>query len=108
MVDNPNWQRLPTVQLCAVECGAKCCKAPGHARITREEMHVLKALASTMGKKVKVYNNGPKVWILDHEVNGGQCPFLADDNTCSIHDQRPQACRTYPSRPSEGCLVWPG
>ena len=24
------------------------------------------------------------------------CPFLAEDNTCSIYDVRPKACREFP------------
>lgn len=25
------------------------------------------------------------------------CPFLSPENTCSIHDVRPNACRTFPA-----------
>jgi Fe-S-cluster containining protein len=27
-----------------------------------------------------------------------QCPFLGDDNLCTIYDQRPEACAQFPTR----------
>ena len=32
----------------------------------------------------------------DQVMNTSPCPFLQDDNTCSIYDVRPRACREYP------------
>ena len=32
----------------------------------------------------------------DYVVKHSPCPFLADDNTCNIYDDRPSDCRRYP------------
>ena len=32
----------------------------------------------------------------DYVLNEAPCAFLADDNLCSVYDQRPLACREYP------------
>lgn len=32
----------------------------------------------------------------DYVHNGPPCPFLGDDNYCSVYNARPQACREYP------------
>ena len=34
------------------------------------------------------------------------CPFL-DGNICTVYEDRPQACRRYPSAPDPRCAVWP-
>lgn len=32
----------------------------------------------------------------DYVLNSAPCPFLGDDNYCSIYEDRPRACRDYP------------
>ncbi|MCT4614371.1 MAG: YkgJ family cysteine cluster protein [Marinifilaceae bacterium] len=32
----------------------------------------------------------------DYVYRSAPCPFLQDDNYCSIYEQRPKACREYP------------
>jgi len=32
----------------------------------------------------------------DYVLNFVPCPFLADDNSCSVYDHRPKACQEYP------------
>jgi uncharacterized protein len=32
----------------------------------------------------------------DYVLNSSPCPFLMDDNYCSIYESRPTACREYP------------
>ena len=32
----------------------------------------------------------------DYVLNVAPCPFLGDDNYCSVYDSRPTACREYP------------
>lgn len=32
----------------------------------------------------------------DYVLNSSPCPFLGDDNYCSVYEQRPNACREYP------------
>lgn len=32
----------------------------------------------------------------DYVVNSSPCPFLDEDNSCKVYDNRPKACRDYP------------
>ena len=32
----------------------------------------------------------------DYVLNSSPCPFLMDDNYCSVYEDRPRACREYP------------
>ena len=32
----------------------------------------------------------------DYVLKSSPCPFLGDDNFCSVYDDRPKACREYP------------
>lgn len=32
----------------------------------------------------------------DYVLNIAPCPFLNDDNTCFVYEERPKACREYP------------
>lgn len=32
----------------------------------------------------------------DYVLKSSPCPFLAEDNTCDVYDDRPTACRGYP------------
>lgn len=32
----------------------------------------------------------------DYVMNSLPCPFLAEDNYCSVYEARPEACRAYP------------
>ncbi len=32
----------------------------------------------------------------DYVLKSSPCPFLAEDNTCDVYEDRPTACRTYP------------
>ena len=38
-------------------------------------------------------------------IKGG-CQFLKQ-GACSIHEDRPQACRSFPISPTDDCAVWP-
>jgi Fe-S-cluster containining protein len=43
-------------------------------------------------------------WFMD---TNGRCPYLDTQGACSIYEDRPSACRTFPTEPVPGCLVWP-
>jgi hypothetical protein len=32
----------------------------------------------------------------DFVLKSSPCPFLSDDNSCDVYEDRPTACRTYP------------
>lgn len=99
VVHNINWKREPTVELCVGECGAACCKAPGRVFLGTVEMRQLKRLGN-----IKVESAGRGKWLMEFD---GACLFLKDD-LCSIFENRPMACRRFPPKPTEGCLVWGG
>ena len=46
------------------------------------------------------------VYLLFADQPEGHCPYLEYDG-CSVHETRPEACRTFPDFPAEYCLVWP-
>ena len=108
------WDREPSIEVCAVECGAKCCREPGYLPIALTEIHRLKHLfPDDVTFRTTIKNEGGTHWLEDtghvyivFAENGGQCPNLADDNSCSIWVDRPQACQDFPARPHDGCLVW--
>lgn len=47
-------------------------------------------------------------YVIDFTANGGQCPALTEDFQCGIYEDRPIACRLFPSEATHGCLIWPG
>lgn len=96
------WSRQPSIELCAQECGARCCRAPNWVALNDHEMRRLRALKP----EIKVLNIERGAWALDFGDNGGACPFLAN-NLCSIYDERPFDCRRFPVAPQDFCLVWP-
>ncbi len=73
---------------------ANCCKTTGPLFTDRD----IKRLAKYLSLK-------PQVFIetylrLDEEndyvLKSVPCPFLGDDNYCSVYEHRPKACREYP------------
>ena len=76
-----------------LEC-ANCCRnfSP------RFKQPDIKRIAKTLGMKegqlvaeyLTIDTDG------DFVVKHSPCPFLADDNTCNIYDDRPSDCRRYP------------
>lgn len=101
-------------ELCSQECHAQCCRAPGFMTLQADEVSRLCALPG--GDKLQVRIN---MWLVNGERVGGpfvvvwedhergRCPFLTDDYLCSIYEQRPEGCRTFPTRPMHRCLAWP-
>ena len=110
------WVREPSIQVCAVECGAKCCREPGYLPVSLEEvtkgdkLFPPKTVFRNMveghdGQFFKTEETGH--WYLVFADSGGRCPNLAPDNTCSVWLTRPTACREFPKVPQLGCLVSP-
>ncbi len=100
------WQRQPSVELCAKECGAECCRRGVEATVTREEREML--IAKSFGAVNIYWEPRRKVW---RWYIGKPCVFLytsgEQKNMCSIHDERPECCRRWPAKPTEWCLAWP-
>lgn len=73
---------------------ANCCKnfsprfkTPDVKRISR---HLKLRESDFIDKYLKVDDEG------DYVVNSLPCPFLGDDNYCTIYDQRPSDCVRFP------------
>lgn len=73
---------------------ANCCKTTPPLI---SNVDVIK-MARFLGLSVKMFVN--KYTIQDHNgelmFNGVPCRFLNQDNSCSIYEVRPEACRRYP------------
>ena len=76
-----------------LECG-NCCRSLG-PRITDKDIErmakALRMKASVLIEKyLRIDEDGDMVF------QSMPCPFLGDDNYCSIYESRPKACREYP------------
>lgn len=73
---------------------ANCCKTLGplftEADISRISKHFRMKLSAFEDLFLEVDEDGDKVF------KAMPCPFLGDDNLCSIYDVRPKACREFP------------
>ena len=94
-------------QICSEQCGAKCCRGPLQATLSLEEAERLGRFAAARGivspVKESFLGNG---FYLDLPA-GEACTFLDKaTNLCSIHDERPGACKMYPLQEKlTGCLL---
>lgn len=73
---------------------ANCCKTTGPLWTERDKERVAKRLrvktADFEARYLRLDEDGD--WVLQQLP----CPFLGDDNACSIYEDRPKACREYP------------
>lgn len=73
---------------------ANCCRALGPAIYDKDIERIAKALrikpSNVVENYLRVDEDG------DYVFKSMPCPFLMDDNYCSIYDSRPKACREYP------------
>lgn len=76
-----------------LEC-ANCCKttSPGMKErdIDRLAAHLKIKPSELIDKYMRLDNDGDYVFL------SAPCPFLGDDNYCSVYEARPKACREYP------------
>jgi len=105
-----------STEVCAVECGARCCRAPARLLVTEDELDRLAELADARGVTITVVpvatRRDPTTragsMIVHADQPGGVCPFLIEaSNLCSIYEDRPDACRRFPTKPEPGCVLWP-
>lgn len=76
-----------------LECAA-CCKSLG-PRITDKDLqrlakHFRQREVDFMEQYLRLDEDG------DYVFKQMPCPFLMDDNYCSVYEYRPKACREYP------------
>lgn len=73
---------------------ANCCKSISPA-ITDKDVHKLsRALLISPGEVVAKYLLTDKDG--DYIFRRQPCPFLGEDNYCTVYENRPKACREYP------------
>ena len=76
-----------------LDCG-NCCKNHSPRFKTPDIKRIAKVLGMKEGQFVETYLR------LDQEddyvTKESPCPFLAEDNTCHIYEDRPSDCRRYP------------
>lgn len=76
-----------------LEC-ANCCKTISPILIDRDIQRISKYLklkpSEFTFQNLKIDEEGEYVF------NQSPCPFLMEDNSCSIYEVRPRACKEYP------------
>lgn len=73
---------------------ANCCRSLGPAIYDKDIERMAKALrikpSEVVSSYLRIDEDG------DYVFKSMPCPFLMDDNYCSIYESRPKACREYP------------
>lgn len=96
----------PDKLICAVDCGALCCRS-SCVPLTDEEIERMRRLAAERGiTDLEIVDEGTAQgkapsWIM----LSFPCKFLSPDNLCSIYDERPEHCRQFPWEWREECLL---
>ncbi|MDO9152257.1 MAG: YkgJ family cysteine cluster protein [Paludibacter sp.] len=76
-----------------LEC-ANCCRALGPRITDKDVERMAKPLrmktSEVISKYLRIDEDGDMVFL------SMPCPFLGNDNYCSIYESRPKACREYP------------
>ena len=73
---------------------ANCCKTTGPLFTQKDIERIAKHLKHKTAEFTKQYLQIDED--NDYVLQQLPCPFLANDNYCSIYDVRPKACREYP------------
>jgi len=73
---------------------ANCCKTTSPIFYQKDIERAAKALKLKPGDFIKTYLHMDEEG--DFVLNEAPCAFLNADNTCSIYESRPAACREYP------------
>jgi uncharacterized protein len=83
---------------------ANCCKTTSPLLTNVDVDRLAKGLKIKPSQFVQQYT------LLDEEddlvMNKTPCPFLMDDNTCSVYNFRPIACRDYPHLRRKNMLAY--
>lgn len=76
-----------------LEC-ANCCKTTSPIFRDVDIKRLSKSLKMNAGDFTEKYLKMDEE--RDYVLQSSPCPFLLDDNKCSIYENRPKACREYP------------
>ena len=89
-------QKIHTDVVADVDClsCANCCRTLGPAIYDKDIERIAKTLriksSEVVARYLRIDDDG------DYVFQTMPCPFLMDDNYCSIYEHRPKACREYP------------
>lgn len=73
---------------------ANCCKTTSPIFIQTDIDRLSKVFGMKNSEFVKQYLHRDEDG--DYVLNSSPCPFLNDDNTCLVYEERPKACKEYP------------
>jgi uncharacterized protein len=73
---------------------ANCCKTTSPIFYPNDIDRLAKALRIRPGEFIEKYLSVDED--RDYVLKASPCPFLREDNHCSVYDDRPKACREYP------------
>jgi Fe-S-cluster containining protein len=73
---------------------ANCCKTTSPIFTKKDIERISKAFRTKTRQFIDTYLYLDEDQ--DYVLKSSPCTFLADDNTCTIYDVRPKACREYP------------
>ena len=76
-----------------LEC-ANCCKTTGPLFTDKDISRIAKYLRTKPSKFTEKYLQIDEE--MDYVLQTVPCTFLGEDNSCSIYEVRPKACREYP------------
>ncbi len=73
---------------------ANCCKTTSPGMHDRDVERLAKHLRMKPGELIEEYMHMDRDG--EYVFKSAPCPFLGDDNYCSVYESRPLACREYP------------
>ena len=73
---------------------ANCCKTTSPIFTNKDIERISKSFRIKTRQFIDNYLNVDEDQ--DYVLKSSPCTFLADDNTCTIYDVRPKACKEYP------------
>lgn len=76
-----------------LKCG-NCCRTTGPLFTQKDIERLAKRFRIRPGDFIEQYLRLDEEG--DYVLQSVPCPFLGEDNYCSVYEDRPKACRTYP------------
>ncbi|MFC3881392.1 YkgJ family cysteine cluster protein [Algoriphagus namhaensis] len=73
---------------------ANCCKTTSPIFIQTDIDRLAKVFRMKSSVFIETYLHRDEDG--DYVLNSAPCPFLKEDNTCLVYEDRPKACREYP------------
>lgn len=105
----------PVAPFVCHQCG-NCCRGDGFVELTDEEIdRMAKHLGLTrddfLGRYGEYHKPSRKWHLIDQDDDLQSCIFLQPDNSCRVHEAKPDQCRNFPMawRPDnilEFCEGW--